>query len=364
MIRSIEIHNFKAFERIEIQFGRLTMISGVNSSGKSSVLQAIALAEIASTSDTLVQLNGSLGLALGEAQDVLNRRATEQIIELTTTDDAGTDKFRLAVPEVDRSLVLERVDNEPQIKSRDWYVGTYLCAERLGPRDLFEVGGNSVDRVDVGTQGQFTAYALDRYRRRRVPDLLLHSSSGERNLPPTLMAQSEAWLSSIVRPVQLEATWLPQANAVTLRFREKDVTTSEWMRPANVGFGLTYTLPIIVAALGSVSGSVFVVENPEAHLHPAGQSDIGKFLVLLAATGVQVVIETHSDHVLNGIRLAVSGERLLETKDVAIHFLGTDESAITKISLGSTGALNVWPPGFFDRAENDLAAISRIRRRG
>ena len=109
---------------------------------------------------------------------------------------------------------------------------------------------------------------------------------------------------------------------------------------------------------------MFIVENPEAHLHPAGQSEIGRFLVRLAATGVQVVIETHSDHVFNGIRLAVTGEGLLAAKDVAIHFLGPDESEGTEISLGNTGALDVWPSGFFDRAEHDLAALSRIRRRG
>ena len=363
MIRSLEIHNFKAFERIALRFGQLTVITGVNSSGKSSVLQAIALAEIASTAGPRVHLNGSLGLALGEAQDVLNHRATEQLIEFIVTGDTGTNIFRLEIPQADRSVVLERVDIDPQTSSREWYVGTYLCAERLGPRDHSEVAGDGADRVDVGVQGQFTAYVLARFSRHRVQDLMLHPSSVGSSIAPTLEAQSEAWLSSIVRPVRLQATWLPQANAATLRFRDMYVT-SEWTRPGNVGFGLTYTLPIIAAALGSTAGSVFIVENPEAHLHPAGQSQIGRFLVRLAATGVQVVIETHSDHVLNGIRLAVTDENLLAAKDVAIHFLGPDESDSTEITLGSTGTLDLWPSGFFDQAEHDLAELSRIRRRG
>ena len=362
MIRSMEIRNFKAFERIALRFGQLTVITGVNSSGKSSVLQAIALAEIASIAGSRVQLNGRLGLALGEAQDVLNRLATEQTIELITTGDSGTEICRLAIPQADRSVVLERVDVVPRTVRRDWYVGTYLCAERLGPRDLSEVADDGTDQVDVGVQGEFTAYVLARFSRQRVQNLLLHPSSVRSSLTPTLTAQSEAWLSSIVRPVQLQATWLPQANAASLRFRELDVT-SEWTRPANVGFGLTYTLPIIAAALGSSPGSVFIVENPEAHLHPAGQSQIGGFLARLAAAGVQVVIETHSDHVLNGIRIAVSAERLLEAEDVAIHFLGHNEASTTEITLGNTGTLDLWPTGFFDQAEHDLAELSRIRRR-
>ncbi len=363
MIRSMGIRNFKAFERIALRFAQLTVITGVNSSGKSSVLQAIALAEIASTAGPLVQLNGNLGLALGEAQDVLHHRATEQLIELIATGDTGTTTFRFGIPQADRSVVLERVDADPRNGSRDWYVGTYLCAERLGPRDVSEVADDGADRVDVGSQGEFTSYVLARFSRHRVQDLLLHPSTVKSSLAPTLAAQSEAWLSSIVRPVRLQATWLPQANASTLRFRDIGVT-SEWTRPGNVGFGLTYTLPIIAAALGSTAGSIFIVENPEAHLHPGGQSQIGRFLVRLAATGVQVVIETHSDHVLNGIRLAVTDELLLPAGDVVIHFLGPAESDSTEISLGSTGALDVWPPGFFDQAEHDLAVLSKIRRRG
>ena len=294
---------------------------------------------------------------------MLYRRATEQTIELITTGDSGTDRVKLAIPHFDRSVVLERIDADELTAKRDWHVDTYLCAERVGPRDLFEVPGDGGDRVNVGTRGQFTAYALDRFRRQRVQDLLLHPSSRENNVASTLIAQSEAWLSSIVQPVLLDAAWLSQANAATLRFRETEVA-SEWTRPANVGFGLTYTLPIIVSALSSVGGSVFMVENPEAHLHPAGQSEIGKFLVRLAATGVQVVIETHSDHVLNGVRLAVSGEGYLQAKDVAIHYLGPQKTASTEISIGNSGALDAWPSGFFDRAEHDLAALSRIRHRG
>ena len=152
------------------------MITGVNNSGKSSVLQAIALAELASKTEPRVQLNGSLGLALGEAQDVLNHRATDPLIELLVIGDTGTDTFRLAIPQVDRSVVLERVDAVPRTGNRDWHVGTYLCAERVGPRDLSEVAGDGADRVDVGPQGQFTAHVLARFSRQRVHTLLLHPS--------------------------------------------------------------------------------------------------------------------------------------------------------------------------------------------
>ena len=169
--------------------------------------------------------------------------------------------------------------------------------------------------------GEFTAHMLALFDRRRVPDALLHPSTAEIPLTPTLGSQSEAWLSSILHPTRIQATWLPQTSAASLQFRDLDVT-ADWVRPANVGFGLTYCLPIIVAALGSTPGAVFIVENPEAHLHPRAQSEIGKFLVRLAASGVQTIVETHSDHVLNGVRVAVAAEQLLSPDDVAIHFFG------------------------------------------
>ena len=165
-----------------------------------------------------------------------------------------------------------------------------------------------------------------------------------------------------MHPTRIRSTWLPQASAAALQFRDLDVT-ADWVRPANVGFGLTHSLPIIVAALGSTPGAVFIVENPEAHLHPKAQSEIGKFLVRVAASGVQTIVETHSDHVLNGIRIAVAVEQLLNTDDVAIHFFGAKGGGITEITLNCSGDLSVWPPGFFDQALEDLAAVSMVRRR-
>ena len=362
MIRSFEIRNFKAFRDVTLQLGQLVLLSGVNSSGKSSVLQAIRLAELAMTHGPTVQLNQLMGLELGEATDVLNREALAQHIELAVHTEGGVDRLRLiASDDQDRSVALEVVPPGPgRGESRRWQVDTYLGAERVGPRDILEVAPSGETRVDVGARGEFTAHMLALFGRRRVPDALLHPSTAQVPLTPTLVSQSEAWLSSIVHPTRIRSTWLPQASAAALQFRDLDVT-AEWVRPANVGFGLTCCLPIIVAALGSTPGAVFIVENPEAHLHPRAQSEIGRFLVRVAASGVQTIVETHSDHVLNGVRVAVAAEQLLSANDVAIHFFGPAGAGVTEITLNDSGGLSVWPSGFFDQAVEDLAAVSRVR---
>ena len=362
MIHSVAIRNFKAFREASLNFGKLTLLTGVNSSGKSSVLQALLLADDAATASPWVQLNGRRGLALGEAQDVLCRDAAERHIELSVTADGVTDTYKLGIPAEGRALVLERLEPDSTPNQRRWRIGSYLGAERLGPRDLSEVAPTGGDEVDVGVSGEFTAYALARFGRRPVAELMQHPSTSESNLSPTLGAQVEAWLSSIGRPIQVSATWLSQASAAALRFRDPEVT-AEWTRPANVGFGLTCALPIIVASLGIQPSSLLMVENPEAHLHPRGQSEIGKFLVRLAASGVQTLVETHSDHVVNGVRIAAAGEGILAPDAVAIHYLDGD-GAVSEIAMNRSGGLSDWPNGFFDQAEHDLAAVSRIGRRG
>ena len=362
MIHSIRIRNFKALRETSLNLGRLTLLTGANSSGKSSVLQALLLADDAAAGNARLQLNDRRGLALGEALDVLCRRAEERYIEFSVTADGITDTYTLDIPAEDRALVLAVLEPESTPAQRRWRIGSYLGAERLGPRDLSGVAPTGGEEVDVGARGEYTAYALARFGRRPVGESLQHPSTREGNLSPTLGAQAEAWLSSMTRPVQVSARWLSEASGAVLQFRDPDVT-AEWTRPANVGFGLTCVLPIIVASLGAPTSSLLMVENPEAHLHPRGQSEIGKFLVRLAASGVQTLVETHSDHVVNGVRIAAAGEGVLSPDAVAIHYLA-DDGALSEIAMNRSGGLSAWPSGFFDQAEHDLAEVSRIRRRG
>jgi predicted ATPase len=94
-----------------------------------------------------------------------------------------------------------------------------------------------------------------------------------------------------------------------------------------------------------------------------GQSLIGHFLAMVARAGVQVIVETHSDHVLNGVRLAVNrGE--LSPLETVIHFfnyrprLSSDPAHVVSPKIDSKGNLSEWPTGFFDQTERDLTALA------
>jgi predicted ATPase len=372
VLDSLKIENFKIFRDLDLKLRPLTVLTGLNSGGKSTVLQALLLASLARRSHN-VALNGPYGLALGEGLDVLNPNATEPEIRFTLTSGSVEEQVRLIVPD-DRAVTLEaqltRSISPPELI--DFEIGTYLSAERLGPRDLLEVPPLYERVVDVGEQGQFTAHVLAQRDRMKVTRELLYPEAGQTSVSITLGGQAEAWLSDMVRPVRVQATWLPSTSAAMIRFRDaplivealsepsKSEVPTEWMRPSNVGFGLSYVLPIIVAGLSVEPGRLFMIENPEAHLHPAGQSRMGHFLALVASSGVQTIIETHSEHVVNGIRLAIAKDHRLAAERAIFHFFA--DTKVLTMSISSTGVMSDWPPGFFDQAEEDLAELSRIKR--
>ncbi|WP_017540948.1 DUF3696 domain-containing protein [Nocardiopsis halophila] len=378
MITKLEVANFKRFTRAAFDLRRLTVLSGLNGAGKSTVIQALLLARQISEphSGNAIQLNGPYGLALGEAQELLPLDADGPTIELGLYSGPQYRHYRLSVPE-ERALFL-RLQNEyetplPEL-TRTGFGFTYLGAERLGPRDQLGVSAADVARIGVGHQGEFTAQVLAVNETRQVPEAVQHPRTAEQYGVTTLRTHVEGWAGDIVRPLRINAAWPTGLTASTIRFQEPGVY-GEPIRPTNMGFGVSYALPVIVAGLLAEPGGMLIVENPEAHLHPAGQSRIGRFLARVAGSGVQVLVETHSDHVLNGVRLAAAEEGTVAGADVSmLYFGGTggEPSGIgpgeegpgaVSIDLKANGEVAEWPAGFFDQLEHDLGRLARARRR-
>lgn len=219
--------------------------------------------------------------------------------------------------------------------------------------------------MNLGPKGEYVAQVLNlRAGRYPVRDVLCHPGHTDVAAPRTLPKQVEAWLQDLVPGIELRVEVFPALSAAAVRLRRPGQTT-EWLRPQNIGFGVSYALPIILAGLVAQQGSMIIVENPEAHLHPQGQSLLAQFLAKVAASGVQVVIETHSDHFLNGLRLAAVSEGPFCADDLAIQFFSCAEGDVhvTRIHVTDRGGLSAAPAAFFDQAEKDLAAILKARRR-
>ena len=137
----------------------------------------------------------------------------------------------------------------------------------------------------------------------------------------------------------------------------------------NVGFGITYALPILVSGLTVPEGGMLLVENPEAHLHAKAQSNMGYFLARMAAAGVRVIIETHSEHIVNGIRrMIVEGKTDMLHDDMTIYFFQNKngEKNIMEITMDDMGNLSEFPVDFFDQVRQDMSELMKLefKRKG
>jgi predicted ATPase len=368
MILDVQIKGLKRFRDSRIALAPLTVLTGLNGSGKSSLIQAIFLAREASTTEsTSLQLNGPFGLQLGTAIDVLNWDS-EGPIEITLNDAGlGHARWVFGIPAEDALYldILEKPANPPPAFRSRPRIFTFLSAERLGPRGTSMTSALPDDELEVGRQGEFCAHVLSVLGDRILEHTERSHPLHENPSPRLLKYEVEQWLSEFSQPIEVTGERLQSSTVAELRYR---FPGGSWVRSTNMGFGITYALPIILGGLIAESGSLLIIENPEAHLHPAGQSRMGIFLAWLASRGVQVVVETHSDHVLNGIRRAVAEHAYLDANMAAVHYFGGGESAedgqvFVPLAFSERGSLSSWPSGFFDQYQIDVASLGQVRRR-
>ena len=372
MITQIELSLFKCFQILKLPLGRLTLLSGANASGKSTILQAMVLLHQTMLDhewSTRLQLNGT-EIKLGTVTDIVDKVHGRREFGIAIEDDGcsikwtfayGDDKEAMSAavaavsvdgrfvnrPDRLRFLLPEPLGAADSLAQR-LRVLTYLTAERIGPRDVYDLRDPSVTQV-VGPCGDNAVGLLFQQREMTVlPPLALASD------PPTLLKQVEARMKKFFPGTSLVVQHVSQTNNVTLGIRTSDAT--DFHRPVHVGFGLTQILPIIVSALAAKAGDILLIENPEVHLHPAGQGLMGQFLAEVATAGVQVLTESHSDHVFNGIRRAVKAGKL-PPGDVALHFFRPRDDGggqVTTPILDFAGNIDHCPTGFFDQFDKDL----------
>ncbi len=370
MITEITIENFKRFRSSSLRTANLTVLTGTNGAGKTSVFHSLLLArQIARNPNRAhVELNGIDTLELGGPEDIIYREASENTARIEIFDSDHKRSFwtfgssSSSQSNTLYATIFERHEDYSGALIKPAPHFCYLSAERLGPRDVLGTSASNMMELDVGARGEFVAQVLAHLDRSMVSGgrLVVQQASSS-----TLLQETEKWLGEIIRPIQIEAQAFPETMVTRLSFKTPGVR-SEWTRAPNVGFGISYALPIIVAALRAKSDGLVLLENPEAHLHPSGQSKIGAFLAQVAADGVQIFLETHSDHVLNGIRVAIAnGSAKLSAEQVAIlYFRAAEEKgpALESLELQETGRIKAWPKGFFDQSQIDLRALASVRK--
>ncbi|MBU0673657.1 MAG: DUF3696 domain-containing protein [Proteobacteria bacterium] len=371
MITQVDLQQFKCFELLKLPLADLTLLSGSNASGKSTILQALVLLHQTMREhewSTRLVLNGDV-IKLGTVADVVDKVHGRRSFEIAITSDEQTHRWVFSGERSEMSLAVDSVEvagvrNDVPAKLQYLLPNpdngvvpalaqrlrnlTYITAERIGPREFYALEDRQVATV-VGPEGEHAVSLLHLGRDEQVLEELVIAG-----VPPTRLRQVEAIMQVFFPGCGLAVEQVPRVNAVTLGIRTSEDT--DYHRPIHVGFGLTQVLPIVVAALSANKGDLLLIENPEVHLHPAGQARMGQFLADVAYAGVQVVVETHSDHILNGIRRAVKSQRLCPDQ-VALHFFKprfAKEAQVISPQLDKSGNVDVWPEGFFDQFDKDM----------
>jgi predicted ATPase len=190
---------------------------------------------------------------------------------------------------------------------------------------------------------------------RQVVDALVQDHVGRRKRDASeLVSGVNQWLEHLAR-VKLELSEVSKSQKLW-EVRLRDTASGRFSNFADVGFGVGQALPVLVEGLRTPTGGVFLVQEPEIHLHPDAQLAMGDFLVDLACSGRQVIVETHSEHILLRVRrrLAEGTNNGLTPDDVSVLHVGWDDihksSTLTPLTIDQLGQVQNWPRGFFEEA--------------
>ncbi len=364
LLNALQIDDFKCFEHLRVPLASLTVLSGYNGAGKSTALQPILLLAQAARLGTWrskattgdLPLNGAI-VRLGSAGDVIRTQSLDATSRFNLFGDGKSLALSATGRTGARSLDLtkqEGSDHWPELSNCLARL-VHLSAVRSGPAEAFPTPDRVAGQVpDVGVDGRFASYWYHELADSEVDPARL--CPGEQST--AFRKQIDAWLSRLAPNAKANVQSFPIASVLALEFALSEI--SGWRRPANVGYGLTYAFPILVALLAAEPGGIVVIDSPEAHLHPQAQSHMGLLLSVFAAAGVQVIVETHSDHVLNGIRLAVR-DNVLAAGDLSLLFFAgssREGHGVTSPQIDGEGRINEWPEGFFDQGDKDVARLA------
>jgi len=378
-ITNIKLRNFKCFEQLNLSCSALNLLCGMNGSGKSTVLQSLLVLRQSLprviVNHSRLRFSGSL-VRLGSAADVLREGSTDNEIRISLRYSSidGEWESKLGVDDNDDPVLgpvnIMTDDDDPAIDaSLDDDIGwvetplfrgpfAYVEAERVGPRTYYPAISEEHRATSiVDRRGVASWDVLWRNRRKPLPEEDPRNTTNTRDV--LLLPLLQAWMDDISPGVRLTAELVSDADMIVPGFsfrRSGDIPTRNY-RPTNVGFGLSYTLHVILALL-SEPGTLCLIENPEAHLHPRGQTKMGELAALASKAGVQVFVETHSDHFMDGVRIAVR-EGIIEPGDVTFNYFQREgnTATVTCPEINEDGRLSDWPEGFFDQADENLARL-------
>ena len=400
MIKKLVFDNFKCLSNKEFNLSKINFFTGYNGRGKSSVIQSLILLSQSTRKDdangieylhvngNFIQLGDFYELLANEDEygfvmemDLLNGSEHKVKLGYEMTDDFkvgrlntciidGTDWFD--IPGTNPSEFTKKGDyNKRELTKLPNFLNEqflphnvhYVAADRIGPVKFVEKE-EKPDFYYVGSNGSKTINILSTYADTIDPRMNVNVDD---KVSHTLEESVTAWVQEIMHGGSVSVKGTDKTSKE--KFNKRDTSAvlelgfglgERTFNSYNVGFGYSYILSIVVTTLIAKEGNIVIIENPEAHLHPEAQVRLTYLLAKLASRNVQVFVETHSEHVINGIRLAVlKQEYKLDNEDVKIFFFDHDYSKIDLV-IKKNGRIPNWPERFFDQYQHELAEIMKL----
>jgi predicted ATPase len=371
MIKSISIKNFKSHKTTELNFSNLTVLCGSNGVGKSSIIHALLLlrdAYLNKSNFDYIDLKSKY-ISIGTAKDALYQYSDSNEIIFEINTDECPYKYSFNVEhdsDLTRTLIcksknIQHISDKNILETESLFNKScqFISAARLGPqlsynKDDVVVEIHNQISVLEGRAEHFVHFLYSNKNKNVLDDLVNHNSKDK-----DLYSQVTAWereISSGINVIIEDKSDLGYELKYSFNTETSSGKTDEF-KASNVGFGITYVMPVIVAILSAPIGALLLIENPEAHLHPNGQAKLIELICLAAQAGVQIVLETHSDHIINGILVQCKkfeeSQNGISKNNVSIyHFdrnVAEQCSEAKKINIEDNGRIRYTPKGFFDQ---------------
>lgn len=373
MIEKYNIHNFKIHGDTDLKLANLSILTGMNGMGKSSVIQSmLMLRESFLKGDFPQKLNlrgESFQVGLSSQLVNWNTAVEPDLLKIGIMQDDGCDfdfAYQYPLGDVTRldklpsAISYSREDLEQCSLFNGYF--QYLSAFRDGPQSVYQTDTTVVDdRKQLSFRmgrGEFAVYFLSRFGDENIPISELNFNSEEMD-DLSLRTQVEAWLTAISPDIKINIE--QRATEYFLKFGYKrEGMAMKWIDALNTGFGISYVLSVLIAVLFAPKGALVLIENPEAHIHPAAQAALMKLISRAAEHGVQIILETHSDHIINGALVALKKSELAKSNLVIYYFdrnIETMNAEALPLTIGKNGRIQNAPKGFFDQMKIDLETL-------
>ena len=409
MITNIQIKNFKSLKKIEVALGQITILIGLNGSGKSSLIHVLGvLKQSSSHPQSQILFDGEL-LNLGNFNEVVSKgenRISFIIGGKKEVDFAPFIQHR-TIAEYGFGIVCDSngiINLEPEIKVGNYFIGgrwatrteenpapkkieiddasfQYNIAPIVGNplnihsgsvgtnREKYEEAQTALTRLFGIFQGEFKSVAivpaergldLPQYSLENSPHEDIIDSKGS-SLQASHLASTIAYTSEIEEKV---SNYIRRITSISIRHKlvpnmQVRIETRNGINIINEGFGSNQLVHLFTQIESALPYSLIAIEEPEIHLHPRAQAEMAQVLMEIAQKdNKNLLISTHSEHLLFRFLTNVAKGKL-DPKDLVIYYFELEKgfSKVTKLDVDKNGRLSGGLKGFF---ETDLDEFARF----